>query len=198
MTTHALKTVGSGMSLGALLALAAVQPLEAQMGGGVIAYPAAGQSQQQQQKDQYECHSWAMQQTGVDPTQGPPRAQQAYADPPPSRGSSGFLGVGGDRNLLGGEGGTLSDAATGAGIGAIGGAIAGDAAAGAIIGAASSAIFGGIARSSREQEQRDWERQQQQRTQQQNAQAQARWQEQMNGYRRAFSVCMSSRDYRVQ
>jgi hypothetical protein len=32
-------------------------------------YPRNGQSQQQQDKDRYECHSWAMDQSGFDPTQ---------------------------------------------------------------------------------------------------------------------------------
>jgi Family of unknown function (DUF6515) len=32
-------------------------------------YPKAGQSEEQQAKDRYECHSWAATQTGFDPTQ---------------------------------------------------------------------------------------------------------------------------------
>ena len=31
-------------------------------------YPAKGQNQAQQDKDRYECHSWAVQQTGFDPS----------------------------------------------------------------------------------------------------------------------------------
>ena len=31
-------------------------------------FPAKGQSPEQQKRDEYECHSWAMQQTGYDPT----------------------------------------------------------------------------------------------------------------------------------
>ncbi|TBU96075.1 hypothetical protein [Stutzerimonas kirkiae] len=33
----------------------------------VIAYPASGQSTEQQAKDRYECHSWAVSQSGFDP-----------------------------------------------------------------------------------------------------------------------------------
>ncbi|MCE6982447.1 glycine zipper family protein, partial [Pseudomonas frederiksbergensis] len=33
----------------------------------VIAYPAQGQSPQQLDRDRYECHRWAVQQTGFDP-----------------------------------------------------------------------------------------------------------------------------------
>jgi hypothetical protein len=42
-------------------------------------YPARGQSQEQQNRDQAECHGWAMQQTGYNPYQG--------SSPPPSGGS---------------------------------------------------------------------------------------------------------------
>ena len=34
-------------------------------------YPRKGQSEQQQETDRYECHSWAVSQTGYDPTQPP-------------------------------------------------------------------------------------------------------------------------------
>ena len=59
--------------VGVLFAAAAVAP------GIVLAqsyvYPTRGQSPQQQQKDQGECHAWAIQQTGVNP---------AAMAPPPS------------------------------------------------------------------------------------------------------------------
>lgn len=35
---------------------------------GVIAYPAKGQTDDQQAIDRYECHNWAVQQSGFDPT----------------------------------------------------------------------------------------------------------------------------------
>ena len=35
----------------------------------LIAYPKNGQSQEQQGKDKFECHRWAVGQTGFDPTQ---------------------------------------------------------------------------------------------------------------------------------
>lgn len=37
--------------------------------GDVFVYPKNGQSAEQQATDRYECHSWAVQQTGFDPTQ---------------------------------------------------------------------------------------------------------------------------------
>lgn len=48
----------------------------------LVIYPAEGQSQEQLDKDKYECYTWAKQQTGFDPmvqssasttTQHPPR-----------------------------------------------------------------------------------------------------------------------------
>jgi hypothetical protein len=38
----------------------------------VLAYPARGQSPEQLDRDRYECHRWATQQTGFDPSQAPP------------------------------------------------------------------------------------------------------------------------------
>lgn len=40
----------------------------AQVGDDFFMYPRNGQSEQQQAKDRYECHLWAKQQTGYDPT----------------------------------------------------------------------------------------------------------------------------------
>ncbi|PZW66014.1 hypothetical protein F471_03528 [Pseudomonas sp. URMO17WK12:I1] len=43
----------------------------------VIAYPARGQNADLQARDRYECHSWAVSQSGFDPA-------TAYSAPPPS------------------------------------------------------------------------------------------------------------------
>ncbi len=37
------------------------------IGQDLIVYPADGQSQEQLDKDKYECYTWAKQQTGFDP-----------------------------------------------------------------------------------------------------------------------------------
>jgi len=78
------------------------------IGGGpawaeVIAYPKKGQSQEQFQKDQFDCHNWAKGQTGVDPT----KPQQSAAAPPPQQG--------------GAVKGAARGAAVGAAVGAAGG-----------------------------------------------------------------------------
>jgi hypothetical protein len=41
-----------------------------QVGTDLIAYPKNGQTAEQQAKDKYECHHWAVTQSGFDPTQG--------------------------------------------------------------------------------------------------------------------------------
>jgi hypothetical protein len=48
--------------------------------GDVFLYPRNGQSEAQQQNDRYECHGWAVNQTGFDPTRGQPQpgADQEY------------------------------------------------------------------------------------------------------------------------
>jgi hypothetical protein len=61
---------------------------------GPYVYPARGQSPEQQNRDQYECHNWAVSQTGVNPT-------AAAAAPP--------------------QGGAMRGAARGAAVGAVGG-----------------------------------------------------------------------------
>ena len=84
-------------------------------------YPQRGQSPQQQQQDRFECHQWAVQQTGFDPTM--PMAMPPPAAPQPTS------------SPLGG-------AMTGAAVGALGGAIGGNAGRGAAIGAGAGALFG--------------------------------------------------------
>ena len=42
-------------------------------------FPQKGQSADQQKKDEYDCHTWAVKQTGFDPTVAQAPAQQAAA-----------------------------------------------------------------------------------------------------------------------
>ena len=85
-------------------------------------YPNQGQSAEQQQRDQGDCHVWAVDQSGVDPAQV---AQQPTTTTAPA------------------QGGRLRGAAAGAAGGALVGAIAGDAGKGAAIGAATGTVVGG-------------------------------------------------------
>ena len=49
-------------------------------GSGVYLYPRNGQSDEQTQKDRYECHSWAVNQTGFDPTRSSQQSSGSVAD----------------------------------------------------------------------------------------------------------------------
>jgi hypothetical protein len=135
----------------------------------LIIYPAKGQSQEQMEKDKFECYSWAKQQTGVDPMVASTASQQ----PTTSQGSTG--------------GGAVKGAAKGALVGVGIGAIAGDAGKGAAIGAASGGAFGGLrSRSQRKQA----EQVQQQQVSQTN--------QKINEYNRAYSACLEAKGYTVK
>lgn len=165
--------------------------------GGVFAYPLEGQDTEQQQRDQFECHQWAVQQTGFDPSTAQPIASRADVPATSSSGGTGFLGIGGDRNLVGGQGSALSDAGTGAALGAIGGAIAGSPGTGAAIGAGVSALFGGISRSSRRNQEEQHRQQQEAQMRQEQRRAEEQRQQQLGDFKRAYGACMSGRGYRV-
>ncbi|MBL1265226.1 hypothetical protein JJL52_16285 [Methylomicrobium sp. RS1] len=89
-------------------------------------YPMKGQSSEQLSKDRYECHVWAVQQSGFDPS-----TAQAPQAAPQTQQQGGQVIRGGMR---------------GAAMGAAVGAIAGDAGKGAAIGATAGGIRGGFKR----------------------------------------------------
>lgn len=101
-----------------LLGLAMMLPAQAQL----MIYPMKGQSNEQLAKDRYECHLWAVQQSGFDPSTAQ-AVQQAQQPQQVVRGG-----------------------ARGAAMGAAVGAIAGDAGKGAAIGATAGGIRGAFKR----------------------------------------------------
>jgi hypothetical protein len=77
--------------------------------------PAEGQTAEQQERDQYECHQWASKETGVDPEA---LAEQKLAAQPSNDGGGGSAGgaaVGALRGAAGGD--AAAGAARGVGIG---------------------------------------------------------------------------------
>ncbi len=125
-------------SIAFLLAMTVAGPAAAQ-----YIYPQKGQDQAQQDKDRGECHVWAANQSGYDPTRAAtsaPKSQEAQ------------------------QGGVLRGAGRGAVGGVVIGAIAGDAGKGAKIGAAGGGLVGGMRRSDQKsrqkQERQNWEAQQ--------------------------------------
>ena len=135
-------------------------------------YPAKGQSQERQDKDRYECHTWAVKQTGFDPSNpqtGAPdaAAQQRYQSSQPH---------------------VLKGAGRGAALGAVGGAIAGNAGKGAAAGAAMGGLAGGFRRRDEKINQ----------AKQQQGSAQSAQQTQRVGYQRAMAACLEGRGYTVK
>ena len=195
--------LAASLALGYLLV--AATPAQAQS-AQVFAYPSGGQSQQQQEADRYQCHQWAVSQTGFDPTAMPPPQAvpppppQGYSDQPPpqqQQSSGGFLGIGNGGMFKGG--GMLGDAATGAALGAAGGALAGNAGQGAAIGALASTVLGVATKAVKGNTQPppappsqgyDY-------YQQNQAQAAQERQRRMGDYNGAFGACMKARNYTI-
>jgi outer membrane lipoprotein SlyB len=138
----------------------------------VYAYPLRGQSPQQQDRDHYECSTWATQQTGFDPSApGVPPQHQVHVVSGPAPGS-----------------GTAAGVVTGAILGAIIGGpyqAAGPALAGAVGGGAIGTAAEASARQSQTITVTD-------------QRALAQIQQRANNYRRALSACLDARGYSVK
>jgi hypothetical protein len=140
----------------------------------IVVYPAKGQSPEQLERDRYECHVWAVQQSGFDPSQpGVPAGQRVVVQPanPPG---------------------------TGTAVGAIAGAILGAAIAGPRQ-AGFGAVFGGLtgaavgtASDANAQAQANYE---QSRLDAGYNAASAQGAQRASSYRRAISACLDARGY---
>jgi hypothetical protein len=138
----------------------------------IMIYPAQGQSPEQLERDRYECHVWAVQQTGFDPSRpGLPPGQRVVVEPanPPGAGTA---------------------------VGAIAGAILGmaiagprDAGFGAVFGGITGAAIGSSS-DANAQAQANYE---QARLDQNYAQGAAA----ASNYRRAISACLDARGYKT-
>ena len=141
----------------------------------VYFYPERSQTLEQQDRDKFECHGWAVQQSGFDPSAPgtPPHLHlQAEAGPPAGTG----IAVG---------------AVTGAALGA---AVSNpwEAGQGAVLGAVAGAIVGGIAENAAAQ------RAQGQLAADAHSALAARLERQARNYRRAMSACLEGRGYEVR
>lgn len=115
------RKICAALKMAIVLSVGIVSGGTAALAQSPISYPGAGQSLEQQAKDEAECRSWATQQTGVYPYQAPP---QYYG------------------NSYAPTGNIVRGAAGGAALGAVGGAIGGDTGKGAAIGAGVGATAG--------------------------------------------------------
>lgn len=138
----------------------------------LFVYPANGQTEEQTQRDRYECHVWAVQQTGVDPSRADASAYERVVVQPANPPGSGTVA------------------------GAIGGAIIGsiiggprNAGAGALIGGATGAVVGSASDANAQA--------QAQQTQRYYNQSAAAGRARGDSYRRAIGACLQGRGYTV-
>ena len=142
----------------------------------IFVYPNNGQTPEQTDRDRYECHVWAVQQTGVDPSRpGASPYERVVVQPTAPPG-------------------------TGTAIGAIGGAILGsiiagprNAGAGLVLGGVTGAVVGSAADASAQQQ----AQQQAQQTQAQINEAAAAGRARAESYHRALGACLQGRGYTV-
>jgi hypothetical protein len=141
----------------------------------VYFYPARGQSAEQQDRDKYECSTWAVQQSGFDPSAPnvPPHLRAVVSGGPPP------------------GAGIAAGAVTGAVLGA---AVTPpwQAGPGALIGALAGATIGGIAENSAA------ERTREQVAGSARASQAAQLEQEARNYRRAMSACLEGRGYNVR
>ncbi len=161
-----------GLLLLPMFSLGLLAPMESQAQSEMIIYPSKGQTQEQQEQDQFQCYNWAKGQSGFDPM-APPTTKTA---PPPKEEPKGGVGRGAVRGGL-----------TGLAVGAI----AGDAGKGAAIGAASGGLIGGMRRKDQNA--------QEEAAKQQWAQKEAsQYQTGRNNYNRGYAACLEGRGYTVK
>ena len=139
----------------------------------VYVYPAAGQSEAQLERDRYECHVWAVKQTGFDPSSpqvAPHQRVQVVAAPPPGTN-------------------TVAGAATGA---ILGGIVSGprDTGAGMLLGAVAGAIIGSAADDANAQQVANSRRR--------TGEPYYDLDQQAGNYRRAMGACLQGRQYSIK
>ena len=143
----------------------------------VYFYPKAGQTDEQQSRDHYDCYNWAVKQTSFDPGQSAiPTDQRVRVVPMPPPGH---------------------DTATLAIAGAVLGALIGGprhAVGGALIGASSGALAGAASDSARMES----ARQQEEAYASRDRARDDRLAERASGFRRAMSACLEGRGYTVR
>jgi outer membrane lipoprotein SlyB len=175
------------MTVTILLSLAALPAVEAQQKSlsstmNIYVFPNEGQGAEQQSKDEMDCYNWAVNQTGSDPFDLSKQSQQAAAQTAQAQ-----QDVQGSSKGSGAKG-AVGGAAAGALIGEI---ASDDPGKGAAYGAAAG-LIAGRRRGKRK------EKEAQQSVEQQGQQQQQQIAGQMDNFKKAFSVCLESKDYMVK
>jgi hypothetical protein len=149
---------------------------------GLHAYPAKNQVAAQQQKDEVECYRWAAQDSGFNPLAA---VGEQPAPAPPAATQNGPSTAGG----------AAKGAVAGAAAGALIGAIAGDTGKGAGIGAGTG-LLGGVLIAKHKQKEAHKEADAEPARQQAAAKAEA--QQKLEGFKKAYGVCMEAKSYVVK
>jgi len=140
-------------------------------------FPKNGQTKEQQQQDEYTCHTWAVGQTNFDPTTAQAPSAVVAAQPQAQQGGSA-------------AGGVVRGAAAGAIIAKIGGNDAGN-------GAAKGAAVGGLMSRRHHAEASAHAAAEQQAAAQQVAQNQQAYDNQLQSYNKARNVCLDGKGYSI-
>lgn len=148
----------------------------------VYAFPSEGQAAAQQNRDEAECYSWAVNNTGNDPFDLSKRADQERQSAEQQK----------QQIAQSGQGAGAAGAVKGAAVGALVGEIASNDAGG---GAAWGAAAGMIASRRRS---RAGKQQATQQIDQQTARREEATAEELEGFKKAFSVCLESKKYLVK
>ncbi len=149
---------------------------------GLYVFPTDGQASPQQSKDEAECYAWAVDNTKSDPFDLAKRAEQEKSDSQAAK----------QQVAQSGQGAGAAGAIKGAAVGALIGEIASNDAGG---GAAWGAAAGLVASKRRVRRGQAQATQQIESTSQQKQQATA---EQIEGFKKAFSVCLEAKKYMVR
>lgn len=147
----------------------------------IYVFPTEGQAAEQQSKDEAECYTWAVDNTGTDPFDLAKQAEQQAGEAAQAK----------EDAKSAGKGAGAQGAVKGAAAGALIGAIAGDTGKGAAYGAAA-----GVVRGRRKGRQAQSSAQKQ--AEQQEQQAKAANEEAMGNFKKAFSVCLEAKNYMVK
>ena len=149
----------------------------------VYAFPNKGQKPEQQSQDEAECYKYATQNTGTDPFALQKQAEQQAQQTEQAKQQAAQAGTGA------GAKGAVKGAAAGAVVGSVAhGASAGEgAAAGAVVGVVAGRRKGKAA-----------EKEAVKQAEQQGQQAQQATAQQMENFKKAFSVCLEAKNYMVK
>jgi hypothetical protein len=171
--TTSITRLYKGTALIPVLFALLLAPTAAAQQQELFIYPNKGQSQQQQEKDKFECYTWAKNNTGFDPMASP----TATSAPPAREAKQGGVAKG-----------AVAGAAVGTTIGVITGKRTGKK---ALAGAAAGGLIGGMRRNDQQRREshnrQQWERDQT-----------AQYAHSRNQYNRAHAACLEGRGYTVR